>query len=1103
MTPPRYATKNPIVRAGKTVVHRVVRTSALDFELPAAYRKAAKQPVDKRKVLFVSEKLYTAPDAYNVIMPYIQRNYDLDVTFISLAHGPHSRLLYNRMCLDFVRELATAAYVFLDDASGIVSCVPLRPETKVVQLWHACGAFKKWGFSTAEKIFGDSARGLRRHPNYANLSLVTTSAAEVNWAYEEAMGLTDQPGTVQAVGVSRTDRFFDPAFLDEAFRDLYAEIPQAVGKRVLLYAPTFRGRVAMAEAPDALDIRALCGKLSDKWILLVKHHPFVKNLPAIPKECEGFAFDVSKTMAIDKLLVASDALITDYSSVVFEYSLSNRPMCFFAYDLGDYDDWRGFFYPYEEMTPGPIFDKTEEIAEWAAALPPEAASPEAAAFRNRFMSACDGHATERICEIVIDKPEGPLAKPAPWDRLTKEPDGNERTADSSSDPDIDISVIIPAYNVESCLERALESVSSQPYPHDRMEIIVADDCSTDNTRAIAERFAAEHPGLVRLISTERNSGTPAAPRNMALDIARGRYVFFLDADDWIGEGALPAMMNYAIDWDSDILLARMVGEDGRKVPRSMFARNEPRVDVWKSKVTWTLGPTKLFRRQLIEESAIRFPEGVMPEDIAFTLQAYAAANTVSVAADLDYYHCSWDGGDDAHLSIGTWDTLEPNFRAFEEIFRIVDEKTPEEARDYSLMRRLFRRDGYNMLQTAEQLPEPDRARAQERLRELFGPYWRPSMQKGMPEDMKRAFEKLFARITRQGKDRPAQAPKVSVLTPIYNVERFLPQCLESLKAQTLEDIEFICINDGSTDGSREILENLTAGDPRFVIVDKPNSGYGASMNVGLSAARGEYIGILESDDFADPDCFKALYDLAVENGTPDIVKANHYRLWGDGTEDLCENYPESLCNRRLAPFDPEYGKLIASIPAIWAAIYHRDFLETSGIDFLETPGASFQDTGFVMKSWIAADSVYVDHAARLHYRCINEGSSSASKGKHLCVMDEYASIGEFLAKQPAGHEHLAPAVQAKRLDTYWWNLKRIHPSLRQEFARKAQTELLAIDRLGVWEQAPLSDAERKRLATWMQDPDRLLLDLAISEARKRGSLTQYLLRLKRKMSHTR
>ena len=177
-------------------------------------------------------------------------------------------------------------------------------------------------------------------------------------------------------------------------------MPQALGKRVLLYAPTYRGHVEGAEPPDALDIPKLAEELSDEWVLLIKHHPFVKDRLPVPEGCRQFAFDVSETMPIDELLIAADALVTDYSSVVFEYSLTLRPMCFFAYDLEEYGDWRGFYYPYEEMTPGPMVRTTQEIADWAKTTATVFNDAEVCAFRNKFMSACDGGATRRIVQTI-------------------------------------------------------------------------------------------------------------------------------------------------------------------------------------------------------------------------------------------------------------------------------------------------------------------------------------------------------------------------------------------------------------------------------------------------------------------------------------------------------------------------------------------------------------------------------------------------------------------------------------------------------------------------------------------------------------------------------
>ena len=109
-------------------------------------------------------------------------------------------------------------------------------------------------------------------------------------------------------------------------------------------------------------------------------------------------------------------------------------------------------------------------------------------------------------------------------------------------------------------------------------------------------------------------------------------------------------------------------------------------------------------------------------------------------------------------------------------------------------------------------------------------------------------------------------PVVSLLIPIYNVERYLPECLDSAIGQSLGDIEIICINDGSTDSSPDIIAQYAAKDPRIKVIDKPNSGYGCSMNMGLHAASGDYIGILESDDFFDPDALETLCDAALKSG---------------------------------------------------------------------------------------------------------------------------------------------------------------------------------------------------------------------------------------------
>ena len=384
-----------------------MKDAVLGVELPRRYaRAAARCEVDPKKALFVNGKLEAMPDAFHIIMPYMQQRYGMDVQFVGLGQQECGNLEYHRRCQRFIDQLASAAYVFLEDASDVVSCVALRPETKVVQLWHACGAFKKWGMSTSDLKFGNTGANIRRHPFYGNLSMVTVSSPEVEWAYREAMMLEDTPEVVRAVGVSRTDAYFDAGFAAASREWLHERFPGIGEREVILYAPTFRGPTKQAKGPDALDIAALRDALGDRYALVVKHHPFVADPPAIPAACADFAFMATPADPIDSLLLCADVMVTDYSSVVFEYSLLQRPMAFFAYDLDDYNDWRGFYYDYGEMTPGPVVRTNEELIAYIQSLADGFDAAEVRAFRQKFMSACDGHATQRICEAVIDTAAG-------------------------------------------------------------------------------------------------------------------------------------------------------------------------------------------------------------------------------------------------------------------------------------------------------------------------------------------------------------------------------------------------------------------------------------------------------------------------------------------------------------------------------------------------------------------------------------------------------------------------------------------------------------------------------------------------------------------------
>ncbi|QSS95319.1 glycosyltransferase [Streptomyces sp. M54] len=185
------------------------------------------------------------------------------------------------------------------------------------------------------------------------------------------------------------------------------------------------------------------------------------------------------------------------------------------------------------------------------------------------------------------------------------------------------------------LTKTLTSVVEQTIGRDRLEIITVNDGSTDGTGDELERFAAQYPGLFQVFHQE-NSGGPSAPRNKGLDHARGKFVFFLDADDYLGEEALERMLAMAEKNNTDVVLGKMVGVNGRGAPASMFRRNQPRTDVFSSRVYWALNPLKLIRRELIEKHELRFPLGYKTcEDQLFTGMIYLKADGISVVADYD------------------------------------------------------------------------------------------------------------------------------------------------------------------------------------------------------------------------------------------------------------------------------------------------------------------------------------------------------------------------------------------------------------------------------------------------------------------------------------
>ena len=284
--------------------------------------------------------------------------------------------------------------------------------------------------------------------------------------------------------------------------------------------------------------------------------------------------------------------------------------------------------------------------------------------------------------------------------------------------------------------------------------------------------------------------------------------------------------------------------------------------------------------------------------------------------------------------------------------------------------------------------------------------------------------------------------KVSIIIPTYNVEMYLVECMESVIHQTLKDIEIICINDGSTDGSLEILKSYAQKDDRIVLVDKENGGYGIAMNIGLEKATGEYIGIVEPDDFVKLDMYESLYQIAKDNDL-DFVKEDFYRFKRTDEDDM------NMVYNHLSKNPEDYNKVfnpsedteaIRYIMNTWSGIYKKEFIEKHHIRHNETPGASFQDNGFWFQTFIFATRAMIVDKPYYMNRRDNPNSSVHNREKVYCMNIEYDHIRDILMEHPELWERFKGMYWYKKYNNYIGTIRRIGMEYRREFVERFSAE---------------------------------------------------------------
>lgn len=354
------------------------------FKFNIMFNRYKSFPVDEKKVLMFTTSRGKLGGNLLAVKNYIEKNkLNFKITVFTSVNMPDESIV--------AKEMAISKFILVDDFEPVVYTLKLRDEQELIQVWHAMGAFKKFGYSRST-----ANKNSLTHKNYTK---AIVSSDEIVSIYAQAFGIDESK--VFPIGTPRTDVLFNEEYKTNTVTRLYENTPLLIGKKICLFAPTFRGNnVNDAYYPtEFLNIEEFANSLPDNWVVILKYHPFIKNLPQIPDSVKDRVFDLSNERDINDILFITDVLVTDYSSVIFENAIVGNPSVLYAPDLADYTGDRGFYFDYSEYACGAVVKNQRDLAN--AVIKAQDEADKTALFKKRFVSLCDGNSCKRFIDEIL------------------------------------------------------------------------------------------------------------------------------------------------------------------------------------------------------------------------------------------------------------------------------------------------------------------------------------------------------------------------------------------------------------------------------------------------------------------------------------------------------------------------------------------------------------------------------------------------------------------------------------------------------------------------------------------------------------------------------
>lgn len=295
-----------------------------------------------------------------------------------------------------IYHLATSKVVIVDNYYGFLSAITFRKDVTVFQIWHASGAIKQFGLMDPSTKNRSQKAKDRFQRVYNQFDKIIVGSEAMSTIFQQAFGLPES--RMLRTGMPKTDVFFDKEAIDIIQKQMILKFPYLEGKKIILYVPTYRDN-ELDHFHLALDLVKMNQALSNEYIVLLRLHPAIKNQVDL-NSFDGFVYDFSQYKKLNDLLFITDILITDYSSIPFDFSLLQKPMIFFPYDLKEYEAARGFWEPYDKMVPGPIAYSTEEIIEIIQGK--KFCTSAADRFRMKWNEYSKGHSSEKVASWILE-----------------------------------------------------------------------------------------------------------------------------------------------------------------------------------------------------------------------------------------------------------------------------------------------------------------------------------------------------------------------------------------------------------------------------------------------------------------------------------------------------------------------------------------------------------------------------------------------------------------------------------------------------------------------------------------------------------------------------